>query len=211
VSHAGAAMQIGNGMSDRGFAAQEGSHYSIHDVVFDDMKYEGCHVCNGDMFQISTSPAAPPALRLHDVSIRHITLATDRARGGWVIAGPEGQQNMVFQDSIVDGGTKGLVNAGGGATQCYFGQAAMKGVLDKCWASYRFDHNVIMNALPNYTWPAGNWPTGGAKQVGFANWQGGVGGDYHLTAKSTFKNKASDQKDPGADIDMVNSATSGAL
>jgi hypothetical protein len=210
ITHAGAAIQIGNGLSDRGYAAQEGSHYSIHDLVLDDMKYEGCQKCNGDMFQITTTPAAPQTLWLHDVSIRHITLATDQARAGWVIAGPAGQQNMVFEDSIIDGGSKGYVNAGGGAAQCYFGQVVMKGVLDRCWSSYRFDHNVIMNALPTHKWPPENWPVGGHSQVGFVNWNNGVGGDYHLAPKSRFKNKASDEKDPGADIDAVSFATTGA-
>jgi hypothetical protein len=207
IAHAGAAMQIGNGLSDYGVAALEGSHNSIHDLVFDDMKYEGCTGCNGDMFQITTTPKAPPPLWLHDVSIRHITVATNRARAGWAIAGPAGQQNMVFQDSIVDGGTAGHVNAGGGAAQCYFGQTVMKGVLDKCWSHYRFDHNVIMNAIPTHKWPPENWPVGGASQVGFVNWKNGVDGDYHLAAKSRFKDQASDERDPGADIDAVNAAT----
>jgi hypothetical protein len=210
IAHAGAAIQMGNGLSDNGYGAQEGSHYSIHDLVFDDMKYEGCQSCNGDMFQITTSPSAPRALWLHHVSIRHVTVASDRARAGWMIAGPVGQENMVFQDNIVDGGTVGHVNAGGGAAQCYFGQAVMKGVLERCWSSYRFDHNVIMNALPAHQWPPENWPVGGGSQVGFVKWNNGVGGDYHLAAKSRFKNKSSDHKDPGADIDAVTAATSGA-
>jgi len=210
VSHAGAAIQIGNGLSSQRDAAKEGSHYSIHDLIFDDMNYDGCQGCNGDMFQITTSPAVPPTLWLHDVSIRHITVATGRARGGWMIAGPTGQKNMVFQDSIVDGGTNGHVNAGGGAAQCYFGQTVMKGLLERCWSSYHFDHNIIMNAKPVHQWPTGNWPVGGASQVGFVNWNNGVGGDYHLAAKSRFKHKASDELDPGADVDAVSSATSGA-
>lgn len=211
VAHAGAAIQIGNGPAGGGFTALEGSHYSIHDLVFDDMKYDGCQECNGDMFQISTTPSAPKTFWLHDVSIRHVTVATNRARAGWMIAGPAGQQNMVFQDNIIDAGANGHINAGGGAAQCYFGQAVMQGVLDTCWSSYHFDHNVIMNAAPAHKWPRENWPVGGGAQVGFVNWSNGVGGDYHLSAKSRFRGEASDRKDPGADIDAVRLATSGAL
>jgi hypothetical protein len=207
ITHAGAAMQIGNGLSGYGFAGQEGSHYSIHDLVFDDMRYDGCLGCNGDMFQITTDPRAPRTLWLHDISIRHVTLASNRARAAWMIAGPAGQSNMVFQDNIVDGGTVGHVNAGGGALQCYFQQAPLKGVLDTCWSSYRFDHNVIMNALPSFQWPSGNWPVGRASQVGFVNWNDGINGDYHLAANSRFQHKGSDGKDPGSDVDAVNAAT----
>lgn len=209
IAHCGAAMNIANGISDNGLAAQEGGQYSIHDIVFDDMKYEGCQGCNGDMFQISTSIGSPSGLLLHSVNIRHVTVATNRARAGWIIAGPMGQNNMTFQDNIVDAGTIGYANAGGGAAQCYFRQAIIKGVLDRCWSSYHFDHNIIMNASPAHNWPSGNWPIGGGEQVGFVNWRGGIAGDYHLTVQSKFKGKASDGKNPGADMDMVNSLTSG--
>src|ERR1700751_699027 len=56
ITHAGAAMQIANGLSDPGFAAREGSHYSIHDLVFDDMAYTNCPGCNRDLFQIGSTP-----------------------------------------------------------------------------------------------------------------------------------------------------------
>lgn len=210
IKHAGAAMQIGNGLSDTGFGAHEGSHYSIHDLIFDDMKYADCFHCNGDLFQITTAPSAPASLWLHDVKIQHITVATDRARSGWAIGGPAGQQNMAFQDSIIDAGSVGHVNAGGGATQCYFQQEVMKGVLDRCWNQYHFDHNVIMNALSAHKYPQGNWTIGGGSQVGFVNWNNGANGDYHLSPKSRYKNKASDEKDPGADVDAILKATSGA-
>jgi hypothetical protein len=210
ITHAGAAIQVGNGLSDPGFAAREGSHYSIHDLIFDDMAYKNCPGCNRDLFQISSTPQAPSTFWLHDVSIRHITVATDHARAAWVISGPVGQQNMVFQDNIIDSGNYGHINAGGGATQCYFQQEVMKGLLDRCWASYKFDHNVIMNALPAHRWPSENWPTGGSGSVGFVSWNGGVDGDYHLSPKSRYKKRASDGKDPGADVDAVNQATKGA-
>jgi len=202
VTHSGAAMQISNGLSDAGNSAQEGSHYSIHDVIFDDMNYPACYGCNGDMFQIGSHVSAPAAFRLHDVSIRHVTLATNRARAGWMISGPAGQQNFIFQDSIVDNGRSGNTNAGGGAIQCYFGREIMKGVLGGCWSSYKFDHNIIMQAGAE-TWPANNWLVGNATKVGFVSWNSGAGGDYRLASTSKFKGKASDGKDPGADVDAV--------
>jgi Putative Ig domain len=206
-SHTGAAMQIGNGLSDTGFAALEGSHYSMHDLVFDDMFYPGCTGCDGMMFQLTTETVAPANFWLHDVSIRHITVASNRAIAGWIIAGPAGQQNFAFQDSIVDSGASANANAGGGAVQCYYGKAVIKGVLDSCWSHYTFSNNVIVGARGGQTWPAGNFAVGSATDVGFVNWSNGIGGDYRLSASSTYKGKASDGTDPGADLDALDAAT----
>ena len=209
VSHAGAAMQIGNGLSDNGFAAEEGSHYSIHDIVFDDQFYPGCTTCDGVMFQITSTPNAANHFWLHDLSINHVTVATNRARAGWAIAGPIGQQNFEFSNSIVDSGASANMNAGGGAVECYFGKGIMIGVLDSCWAHYTFSNNVIMGAPGTKTWPTGNFVATSTNSVGFVDWKGGVGGDYHLTASSPYRGKGSDGKDPGADIDAVMAATAG--
>jgi len=78
----------------------------------------------------------------------------------------------------------------------------MKGVLGGCWSSYKFDHNIIMQAGAE-TWPANNWLVGNATKVGFVSWNSGAGGDYRLASTSKFKGKASDGKDPGADVDAV--------
>ena len=208
-SHTGAAMQIGNGLSDTGFAAQEGSHYSIHDVVFDDMAYNGCTGCDGVMFQLTSEPKAPASFWLHDVSINHVTVASDRAHGGWIIAGPTGQQNFMFENSIIDSGNYANINAGGGAVQCYFGKDIMKGVLDSCWSHYTFANNVVIGNLSANTWPAGNFVVASGTAIGFVHWNSGIGGDYHLASSSPYKGKASDGKDPGADIDAVAAATAG--
>lgn len=209
VSHAGGPMQIGNGLSDTGFAAEEGSHYSIHDTVFDDQFYPGCAACQGVMFQITTTPMAANHFWLHDVSINHVTVATNRAKAGWIIAGPVGQQNFEFSNSIVDSGPSVNVYAGGGAVQCYFDKGILTGILDSCWAHYSFSNNVIMDAPGTKAWPTGNFVATSTNSVGFADWKGGVGGDYHLTASSPYSGKASDGKDPGADIDAVMAATAG--
>ena len=208
-SHAGAAMQIGNGLSDTGFAAEEGSHYSIHDDVFDDMFYAGCISCNGVMFQISSDYRGPQPFWLHDVSISHVTVATERAHAGWTIAGPIGQKNFEFSNNIIDSGPYTNSNAGGGAVQCYFGKAAMLGVLDSCWSDYSFTENVIVTTAKNNNWPVGNYTASGIAGVGFVNFNGGVGGNYQLAANSPYKGKAADGKDPGADITAVKAAVAG--
>jgi hypothetical protein len=39
----------------------------------------------------------------------------------------------------------------------------------------------------------------------------GAGADYHLDAASRYKNKGTDNKDPGADIQEVQRATEGVI
>jgi hypothetical protein len=81
-----------------------------------------------------------------------------------------------------------------------------------CFNTYSFSSNAIINppalALPA-TWPSRNFfpPTTAAVQ--FVNYNGGNGGDYHLQPSSPYKNRGSDGKDLGADVDAVDSAISG--
>jgi hypothetical protein len=49
-----------------------------------------------------------------------------------------------------------------------------------------------------------------ATNVEFVNYNGGNGGDHHLRASSPYKNKGTDGKDLGADIDGVNSGIASA-
>jgi hypothetical protein len=54
-----------------------------------------------------------------------------------------------------------------------------------------------------------NSRVGNYAAIKFQNYNAGVGGNYRLSAQSPFRNKASDGKDIGADIDMVENHTSG--
>jgi hypothetical protein len=70
-----------------------------------------------------------------------------------------------------------------------------------------FAGNVLY--MPSSSWmPLGNansYPTS-VGAVGFVN---AAAGDYHLLSTSPYKLKGTDGRDPGADIDGVNSATAG--
>jgi hypothetical protein len=46
--------------------------------------------------------------------------------------------------------------------------------------------------------------------VRFVNYNGGIGGDYHLQPSSPYKKKGTDGKDLGANVDAINSAVGGA-
>ena len=48
-------------------------------------------------------------------------------------------------------------------------------------------------------------------EIGFVNLNGGVGGDYRLSASSEYKNRGTNNSRPGADIDAVEEATQGVI
>ena len=54
-----------------------------------------------------------------------------------------------------------------------------------------------------YFWPAT------ASEVGFVNYNNGIGGDYRLSSASPYKNLGTDGKDIGADINAIMAATAG--
>jgi hypothetical protein len=82
-----------------------------------------------------------------------------------------------------------------------------------CFLASAFSNNAIIGADPkNYPptkWPAGNLFPATAADVNFVNYNGGNGGDYHLTTSSPYKGKGLDGRDLGADIDAVNKYTTG--
>jgi len=100
--------------------------------------------------------------------------------------------------------------------------------------TYCFDHNVLAHTTvgtingtpdnppypaPNLTPPAispgcpftptGQFTASSYSAIGFTNLNGANGGDYTLTTSSPYHNAASDGKDLGADISVVNQKTSG--
>jgi hypothetical protein len=117
-------------------------------------------------------------------------------------------KNFVFTNSIVNAGAAPVWSTGGGVTNCAFHDIALT-TFNACFSSSAFTANAIIGTSSKYmaaTWPSGNYFPTSAMNVEFVNYNGGIGGDYHLQASSPYKNKGTDGKDLGADIDAVNSA-----
>ncbi len=96
-------------------------------------------------------------------------------------------------------------------------------------ASYCFDHNVLATTtatsgaspqtVNNPPWPSaspncgfpltGNQLPASYDAIKFTNLNGAIGGNYQLLVASPYHNTASDGRDPGADINALNSAISG--
>lgn len=210
ISHVGAGLQIANGLSDNGGAAHDGQRYSIHDVVIDDIdgtKYSGSSVFS----QISVSAGAP---LLQNITINHVTAfpAHNLLIVGDMAATSTPMKNFVFTNNIVNAGAYPVWSTGGGPSNCAFHNSAVT-TLNACFSNYIFAANAII-ALPpgpaGGSWPPHNFFPESAAKVKFVNYNGGIGGDYHLQPSSPFKRKGTDGKDVGADIDEIRSATAGA-
>jgi hypothetical protein len=209
ISNVGSGLQIANGLSDSGDAAKDGGRYSIHDLVIEGINAkEG----GGRGFQISSNMTGQ--FQLHDVAIAHVTAFPDPSTGvmsvGAAASGPK-LLNFTFVDNIVTAGQYPIWSTGGGTGNCASSDVPVT-VVQSCFSPVDFSHNAIFGATSNFPpskWPTGNdFPTDG-NAVGFVSFANGNGGDYHLSAGSPFKAKASDGKDIGADIDAIEAATAG--
>lgn len=210
ISHVGGAFQIGNGISSNGGVAKDGGHYSIHDVVVDDIQSD-FYTGRGIFAQISTVPGVTQAVPLHDVSIDHVTAFPPLML--FNIGGPLNDPRMnhlSITNSIFLAGDRGVTSTGGGVDRnCSGGPRSktMEIALESCFTSYTFQNNVIIGGGGG--WPKGNSTPGKLADVGFVNPKDGNGGDYRLAANSKFRQKGSDGKDVGADLDAIERATAG--
>lgn len=80
----------------------------------------------------------------------------------------------------------------------------------KLFSGVSFSDNVWAGAPLLSQFP-GNYYPAALLDVGFANYDNGNGGDYHLTAQSPFKGQASDGTDPGANIDTLGTILATAI
>lgn len=115
--------------------------------------------------------------------------------------------DFIFRNNIVsyaDYGAHGSgTGIGNGCLTTYFPQAV-------------FTHNVITDGASGNGGTPSNYPPGNffpatMLNVGFVNYNGGQGGDYHLTATSPYYLAATDGTDIGANLDTILLHTAGAI
>lgn len=212
ISHVGSGFQIGNGLSDDGAAPKAGERYSIHDVVVDDIQGNAAKGF-GTFAQVSMAIGGRPGITvppIRDLKIDHITAFPPDLL--MIIGGPISDPRMdgfAFTNSIVMASDRQIGSTGGGPTRncAGAGREGPAGILARCFVSYTFNHNAIINGGGG--WPKGNDSVKKASDVGFVNYNDGKDGDYHLGSNSRLRHSGGDNKDPGADIDAVNQATAG--
>ncbi|MEO7183156.1 MAG: hypothetical protein ABI141_20175 [Gemmatimonadaceae bacterium] len=145
---------------------------------------------DGDGRGFATYGSASDVVITHNTAISPTNMA--------FVFGPANttQRNFVAKDNLMGGGAYGM----GGDNLCCaaaFATYAPGGV---------FLGNVLIVAAGGNGFPTGNFYPTTAAAVGFVNLGAG---DFHLVATSPYKGKATDGRDPGADVDAVNAATSG--
>jgi uncharacterized protein YjdB len=182
---------------------------SLHDNVLDNI--DSSTYGNGELYGPIGSAFeladCTGCAQLQDVLINHLTLLMRQPRLFAIVGAAAGMPlaNITLTNNIVStvpnlavtGNVSG--NACTGSTNSTF--------LDSCLDPYTFTHNALISGSNN--WPSGNFFPANASAVGFVNYNGGNGGDYHLLPSSPYKNAGTDGKDLGADLDSVEQAISG--
>ncbi len=208
ISHVGAGFDIANVKVDN-LGAQAGERYSIHDIVIEDID-RSRYLGGGGLFLVMNNW---PNKTLNNVSIRHVTGFPDNAAHMLTIMNDLNYPQMygfTFQDNLVVV-PKYPVWSAGGDNNCAAADVPVT-VIATCFKTYTFTNNVlgaVTKAFPPQKWPSENLFPATASDVGFVNYNNGNGGDYHLLSSSPYTGKASDGRDPGADIDAVNAALQG--
>lgn len=213
MAHAGAGFSFANVPDDGGQVATDGERWSIHDVLVTDIdktKYTGG---SGVLFLVVSSwPASGQISHLH---INHVTAFPDPQSKIFTISSNVSYPKMADfapMNSILGGALYPVWTSSGNATDCSISTVPIT-VLGTCFASYVFSNNAIIGInqanYPPSKWPAGNFFPASAAAVGFVNYNQVSGGDFHLSSSSPYHGKATDGKDLGADIDMINLMTKG--
>jgi hypothetical protein len=215
IRHMASGMSIANALSGTGGAAAAGEHYSLHDLVFEDL--DGTAYKGFGAFAMIISNAPP----LRDVKIDHVTAFPSRV--AFNIGSDRDQPratNFSITNSILSAAEREVTTTGGGQKNCTFGAVVIgpEAVFNSCFNSMTFAHNVIIGPIKQ--WPKGNSFPKNEDSVGFVNYNHGKDGDYHLCKEknrpppckqaSPYVRAGSDGKDLGADIDAVEAATHGA-
>lgn len=175
------------GSPDNNFATIPARRIAITDNIFANIN-TGPY--NGDGRVFATYGSATQVLITHNTAMAPTNSA--------FTFGPFGTKQMGFvaKDNLVGGGAYGLLGDNFGGVQA-FATYAPDGV---------FLGNVMIIAPSAGTFPPGNSYPATAAAVGFANV---ATEDFHLLPTSPHKGKATDGRDPGADVDVVMAATAG--
>lgn len=116
-------------------------------------------------------------------------------------------KNFIYRNNITSNGVYGLHGSGKGignpALTFYFPAA-------------QFHHNVLTDGKASNggvasNYPAENYFPGPMENIGFKDFNLGIGGDYRLMEESPFSRAGSDGLDIGADMEALEQATEGVL
>jgi hypothetical protein len=218
-------LQIANPMDK--VKPAPGNSYSIHDIVAEGLGYPECgKACGGALNNLSgPRGGSPKDSTMHDVVVDHLTFIPMTEPKDLMIMGgppqkdpndPPQMYNITWTNTIADVGRYAMWPMGGTPEQncSSFPGATPKTRIEACWkGNSAFRGNVLAGGAGIHgqkpDWPEGNPIVDSLESVGFAKLNHGLDGDYHLASNSKLKGKATDGRDPGADVDAVLAGTRG--
>jgi hypothetical protein len=217
--------EAGNGTGNCLYLSGALYNLSLHDNLLDDINestYSPGDCCSdGFLFAIVTDQ---PSNWPHDIRIEHNTgFPVGWGMGYVVIRGtPQVIANFSLENNLMTSGNNGFgaVPPGNHEPGCTAKNGTgMIGALNGCMGnSWTATGNVFADSstakspkFPGAPFPTGNFEEPNPDAVGFVNFNNGNGGDYHLLPTSLQRNASTDGKDPGADIDAMQTATAGVL
>ena len=204
ISNVGSVFSIANVADDDGSLSAQGDHYSIHDVLAENVRgnqdnFQGA----GLAFQLlSISPL------LHDIQIEHVTAYVPRAAFAIMTRGTK-LVNFKIENNLLSTGEYSIVSSGGGAENCadrpnIQGPA---GVFKSCLVNSSFTHNLMIG---DGGWPSGNWSSGSTHGAGILETSDPQKPYEFCSEKNKDCKKASpgwhggtDGKNVGADLDEL--------
>lgn len=210
ASHTASGITIAAPSPDGAAMPKMAARISIHDDIFDDISptYENGVTQNvGVAFQVTRGPNSPP---LHDITIDHVTMLLQHPQHLMILGAPLNDRlaNFVFTNNIVSSPPDLAITGTGPAAPCARSGQTNAEKWEDCTVHGVFAHNILIGA--SGSWPHKNSLDRSLSEVGFVTNNGGRGGDYHFLTSSHHKLSATDGRDPGADVDMVERATRGA-
>nr|HMU05757.1 T9SS type A sorting domain-containing protein [Saprospiraceae bacterium] len=116
-------------------------------------------------------------------------------------------ENFIYRNNITSNGDYGLHGSGKG-----IGNPA----LNFYFPGAEFHHNVLADGISSNggtvsNYPEGNFFPGPIENIGFQDFNLGIGGEYQLLQGSSFSGAGSDGLDIGAGIEGLNLVTDGVL
>jgi hypothetical protein len=183
------------GISISGTEAQGTKEIRIANNLFDDIGLNwGNNDRTGMWMQVQT---------VGDLQVDHNTVVND---GDIMFANGNEVGDLDFTNNIVKHDAARTINNNRGINAP--GVAVGNASLEAKFVQYDVTKNVMVDATPLPSYPAGNFFPATFGAVGFTNL---AARDYRLAAASAYRNAGTDGTDIGANFDTLNRATAGAV
>ena len=188
LKNAGGGLNLG--ARSQAYPAVRASHMKISDNIFENIDV-GVFTGHGRLFQMLNE--------LDYIDIEHNTTFGSGNAILYFGALPQ-TTSFVFSNNVANHGKYGVFgdNVGEGTTALNTYAAP----------GYIFLANVIIGLPSSVSYPTGNFYPSAVANVGFVDYSAG---NYRLRNTSPYSRRATDGRDPGADIDAVDRATRGVV